>query len=637
MRRPVTRSMASNMELQAEGEQGNLSRSSSSTSLASESAQDNSGPLDVSTEQAQSSSRTTDEADGSQPPQELAEDQEDEVGLLQRQLAALRSENQELRRRLGGEVFTRDEALQDLELAKGTLRRRDQQLESLRSEVQGMEQENKCWTEAAARYKEERNQARAQLEILREGAKELADLQTSHSRVQRQVQFLNAQLEESGCHRRQLEQELSLFRQGAAGSQEETQASRNLEAPLTGAGAEPRGTQTTLPASPVAPTLHPQPHPGPAVMFAPSGLSYPSVAYPYQQSGPPGVYQPAVVCAGQPPSAPPGIQAAPLPSSPPPATMHPAPAVLPNPHTGSMGVHVPMPRQMEFDGTSISFEAFMNSFHATAQMAGWTEDLKLYRLKSSLRGEAMEYFSQQLGTGEGASFDAVVQVLRSRFEEKKAAATYLAQLNARQLQPKESITQYVADLKKLASRAYPTAGSDVRDAIVLQRFLAGLQDPQASLQVGMLQPKSLEEAQTAYETYVSLKGSVPRPPKAHAVQPEPAAGPAPWQADLDRLGTKVEASLTKMQGTIDTALSQSSRQGQDSPQRETRPRESPVGSQGGGTSAPGRRRAPRDVRCYECQEWGHYARGCPNRPREDQPSRQNSSHRQGAPAQQSEN
>ena len=41
------------MESQAEGDQGNLSRSSSSTSLASESAQDNSGSPDVSFEPSQ--------------------------------------------------------------------------------------------------------------------------------------------------------------------------------------------------------------------------------------------------------------------------------------------------------------------------------------------------------------------------------------------------------------------------------------------------------------------------------------------------------------------------------------------------------------------------------------------------------
>ena len=125
MRRPVTRSMASNIESQAGGDQGNLSRSSSSSSLASESAQDASGPPNVATEPAQFSPRTTNEADGSQPLQELVGDQEDGVELLQRQLAALRSENQELRRRLGGETCARDEALHDLELARGTLRRRD--------------------------------------------------------------------------------------------------------------------------------------------------------------------------------------------------------------------------------------------------------------------------------------------------------------------------------------------------------------------------------------------------------------------------------------------------------------------------------------------------------------------------------
>ena len=44
------------------------------------------------------------------------------------------------------------------------------------------------------------------------------------------------------------------------------------------------------------------------------------------------------------------------------------------------GVHVPLPRQLEYDGSSISFNAFLESFSAGAEMAGWQEAHRLYRL-----------------------------------------------------------------------------------------------------------------------------------------------------------------------------------------------------------------------------------------------------------------
>ena len=172
-------------------------------------------------------------------------------------------------------------------------------------------------------------------------------------------------------------------------------------------------------------------------------------------------------------------------------------------------VHVPLPRQMEYDGSSVSFVAFLESFNAGAEMAGWQDAQKLYRLRQSLRGEALEYFTTQLSEEDKPSFDAAVQVLQSRFEEKKAPATYRAQLRNRQMQPKESATEFLAALKKLAVRAYPETNNKTRDSIVLQHFLNGLQDHQAAMHIGMKQPATLEEAEAAYETYVSLSKEVP--------------------------------------------------------------------------------------------------------------------------------
>ena len=48
------------------------------------------------------------------------------------------------------------------------------------------------------------------------------------------------------------------------------------------------------------------------------------------------------------------------------------------------------PAQMEYDGSSVSFEGFRGSFMWAEYMAGWSDDVKLCWLQASLRGEALE-------------------------------------------------------------------------------------------------------------------------------------------------------------------------------------------------------------------------------------------------------
>ena len=137
-------------------------------------------------------------------------------------------------------------------------------------------------------------------------------------------------------------------------------------------------------------------------------------------------------------------------------------------------------------------------------MAGWWDVQKLYWLQHSLRGQALEYFTTQLSKEDKQSFGSAVQALQSHFEEKKDPATYRTQLRNRQMQPKESATEFQAALKKVAVQAYLETNNNTRDSTVLQHFLNDVQDHQAAIHIGMKQPANLEEAEPAYETYVSL-------------------------------------------------------------------------------------------------------------------------------------
>ena len=68
------------------------------------------------------------------------------------------------------------------------------------------------------------------------------------------------------------------------------------------------------------------------------------------------------------------------------------------------------------------------------------------------------------------------------------------------LQPKEKLSKYVADIRKLVITGYPTAHQQTRETIGLRYFLKGPPESQMAVAVGMKSPEALEEARTILDT-----------------------------------------------------------------------------------------------------------------------------------------
>ena len=179
--------------------------------------------------------------------------------------------------------------------------------------------------------------------------------------------------------------------------------------------------------------------------------------------------------------------------------------------------NIPLPRQMTYDGKA-TWQSFILPFKQLATACDWSEEEKLFSLSNSLREEAAEYAFQQLTPDVVNSFELLKLALDARFVEKRTTASYLAQLESCKLQPKEKLFEYVADIKRLVIKGYPTADLQTRDAIGLQHFLKGLPDPQMAIAVGMKDLQTLDEARTVLDTYNSLRDETAKPPRARAVQ-----------------------------------------------------------------------------------------------------------------------
>ena len=83
---------------------------------------------------------------------------------------------------------------------------------------------------------------------------------------------------------------------------------------------------------------------------------------------------------------------------------------------------------------------------------------------------------------------------------------------------KEKLADYVADIKRLVIKGYPTADAQIREKINVRHFLKRLPDQQTGMSVGMGELATIDEARQILEMYNSLRDEV-KNNRVRAVQP----------------------------------------------------------------------------------------------------------------------
>ena len=264
---------------------------------------------------------------------------------------------------------------------------------------------------------------------------------------------------------------------------------------------------------------------------------------------------------------------------------------VPRTRRDRQGLDIPLPRQMLYEGKT-PWEAFIHPFEAQALSCGWDTSEKLFRLTNSLRGDAAEFVFCQLTADVVDNYQKLIQALEARFKERRAVTSYLAQLEGRKQQAKETLSEFIADIRRLVVKGYPTAEEETRETIALRHFLKGLSNQQAAIHVGMTSPKTVEDARTALDTYTSLHDQLAKPPKVRSVKPSEEADSFVTHAELKKFGDELKSSVEGQFSELKSLLKE--KQGKPTGKAKNGPKQSLA-----------------SVECYKCRQHGHYARECP--------------------------
>ena len=92
-----------------------------------------------------------------------------------------------------------------------------------------------------------------------------------------------------------------------------------------------------------------------------------------------------------------------------------------------------------------------------------------------------------------SSYELLCSTLSSRFQDSHTDA----ELENKRLGPKEKMTEYVSDIKRLVTKSNATCENKIRDTLSFKYSLKDLRDTLAAITVGMRDPQSTEEVQQA--------------------------------------------------------------------------------------------------------------------------------------------
>ena len=257
----------------------------------------------------------------------------------------------------------------------------------------------------------------------------------------------------------------------------------------------------------------------------------------------------------------------------------------------------------KYHGTTPLSE-YLVHFELCAELNGWDATDKARYLAVSLRGQAQRLLGT-LHWDTVRDYAALVGALQERFGIEGQQEIFLAELQAKMKEPKETYQELGDNVARLVSKAYPTATTDTLRVLTVQHFLRAITDRELRMHVKLRKPTSVRNAVLFAIEFEAIQKSdrqdTVRPQQVRQVQEEQGA-----MSDEEVVKPKKRSSKP-------TAKVQQVSTGPSSEEQMAkliRDLEAKLAMKDQATK-PRKPKVPLEqVRCYRCRQMGHYASRC---------------------------
>ena len=184
-----------------------------------------------------------------------------------------------------------------------------------------------------------------------------------------------------------------------------------------------------------------------------------------------------------------------------------------SPAAGSDAHQVRRRKQIEpetYDGKT-NLDDYLEDFEEISRWNGWTSYEQALQLAMKLTGSAKKVY-KGLSTTQKNSYAEMVTCLKKTFDEQNQPLVYQERFWKRKKQPNEELLDYVGELKDFAARAFGDMVDDRNAAykkMLVNKFVAGLDDRDAGKWVHMKNASDLEEAVAIVREIESYKAITP--------------------------------------------------------------------------------------------------------------------------------
>ena len=295
-------------------------------------------------------------------------------------------------------------------------------------------------------------------------------------------------------------------------------------------------------------------------------------------------------------------------------------------------------KSSHFSGTANeSLEAFLIQFHNCVIYNRWSTDDALAHLKSFLTGNALQLLWES--PFHDFTFEELVDKLKQRFGSVGQSQKFRAELKSRRRQKGESIQSVYADVCRLLSLAYPNQFElPTTQEVGIDLFLEALEDPSLERRVREKELSTLDETfryclkLEAYDKAIIMRSDSRRQP-VHVARnmhekPDSTMDMVKQQLDKILLGQQqAEEKYKRLETNYEELRSSLFKQNSDLPKNNrneskfySSEKDTYTGDDDVSPQNPSRQFSKKNVRCYNCNRYGHIKKECrqPRRERTDE-------------------